>query len=576
MTKKKKIILIISFVIITLTIGVIAVALEKQTSKIDKSSKDNTSVIDMSINTDDDDEDINWEEYENKSYNLTKSLKITEGGTYNLTGTISNGLITIDTTADVKIVLNDVKIKNSKGPAIYIANAQNTIIELAENSKNYLEDGKTYNGYDDGVIGTIYSHDDITFQGTGSLEVVSNNEDAIVGKDDLKITSGTYIINSRDDGIRGKDSVYIQDGTFTITSNGDGIKSTNDTNEEKGYILIENGNFDITSELDGIASQTKLSIKNGNFNITTGGGSTTSSTSNKWGSWGGQTTSTASAKGLKAKGNFLIENGTLNLNTSDDAIHCNNYVGIKNGEINITSGDDGIHADKEVIIDSGEINISKSYEGLEAAKITINGGDIKIVSSDDGINIAGGNDSSATNRPGQNSYNENTDNVLTINNGNIYVNSEGDGIDINGLAYINGGTVKVDGPEMPGNGTIDYDAYFNVNGGEFIGGGPSSMLQTCSNTSKLYSIAIAFNSTYKENDKITIIDSNKNIVATYQSEKSYNSLIVATNKFQKGQEYTIKVNDEKYATFTITKNITTIGNINGTGGQQGGNRGPRR
>ena len=105
-------------------------------------------------------------------------------------------------------------------------------------------------------------------------------------------------------------------------------------------------------------------------------------------------------KGLKAGNNIVIEDGTFNLNTSDDSIHSNNYIGISNGTYYISSGDDGIHADNEIIIEGGSIDIKESYEGIEAAKITIYNGDISVVASDDGINVAGGSDSSSMNRPG--------------------------------------------------------------------------------------------------------------------------------------------------------------------------------
>ncbi len=571
--KNNKKLLLIGVVIIIVALGIFVVTSLNKTT-IDQSSKKTTDNIDININTDDDDEKIDWSAYQEESYTLTKSITITEGGVYNLTGTISNGLIKINTSSNVKLVLDNVTITNESGPAIYVEEAEDVIIETKDGSKNYLEDSATYTGYDTDVIGTIFSHDDITFQGTGTLEVVSNNEDAIVGKDDLKIVSGTYIINSKDDGIRGKDSVYIQNGTFTITSTGDAIKSTNDTDTEKGYVLIENGTFNITSELDAIQAQTKLSIKNGTFTIKTGGGSSNASTNDDWGRWGSSSSSTTdSAKGLKAGNNLVIENGTFKFNTSDDAIHCNSYVGIKNGTINITSGDDGIHADKELIIDSGTIKITKSYEGLEAAKITINDGNISVTASDDGINVAGGNDSSATNRPGANNYSSSEDNVLTINNGTIYVNATGDGIDVNGSAYVNGGTTKVDGPTNSGNGALDYDRYFNVNGGTLIAGGSSGMMQSISSTSTQYNVAIVFASTYSSSDTITITDSSGNTIISYQSDKSYNSLVASSSKFQKGDIYTIKVNGSAYTTFTISNITTSIGNTRG-GGQSGGQTGP--
>lgn len=574
--KNKKKFLIIGIIIFVLLVVVLLFTFFPKNNNLAKyeASNSTTDSIDMSINTDNGSEKIDWSKYQYTDYELTESITITEAGVYNLTGTLDSGVVKIDTTGDVKLVLNNVSITNSSGPAIYVANAENVIIHTVEGSTNYLEDGATYSGYDAEVIGTIFSHDDITFEGSGTLEVKSNSEDAIVSKDDLNINSGTFKISSVDDGIRGKDSVYIKNGTFNITSSGDGIKSTNDTDVEKGYILIENGTFDITSDLDAIQSQTKLLIEDGTFNITTGGGSSNSSSNsnsqNNWGHWGSSTSSdTTSAKGLKSGDNLVIENGTFTFNTSDDAIHCNNYVGIKNGTLTIDSGDDGIHADTELIIDGGKIDIAKSYEGLEASKITINGGDINVVADDDGINVAGGNDSSSFGRPGANSFSSSSDNVLTINGGTIYVNATGDGIDVNGSAYVNGGETKVDGPTNDGNGALDYDSTFEVNAGVFLAGGSSGMMQGISSSSKLYNLAIGFTSTYGSDDIITIVDNFGNEVISYSSSKNYSSIVVATPSFQKGESYTIKINGSNYNTFAISNITTSIGNVNSMGGFMG-------
>ena len=282
---------------------------------------------------------------------------------------------------------------------------------------------------------------------------------------------------------------------------------------------------------------------------------------------------------MKAGDNLVIENGNFVFDTSDDAIHCNNYIGIKDGILNISSGDDGIHADTELIIDGGELKILKSYEGLEAAKITINDGTIEVISSDDGINIAGGNDSSATKRPGENNYSNETNNILAINGGNIYIDATGDGIDVNGAAYINGGNTKVDGPTNDGNGPLDYDNVFEVNGGILIAGGSSGMLQGCSSSSNTYNVTIGFTSSYSSTDKITITDSSGNIIISYQSKKSYSSLVVASPSFKKGSTYTIKVNGTNYKTFTISSITTTVGSVMDSGmgggnprGSQGGRR----
>ena len=110
----------------------------------------------------------------------------TEEGTYTLTGEISDGLIYIETDGIVKLILNGVTITNSSGPAIYVENAQTVEIETVKGTTNTLTDGSSYSGYEDGVVGTIYSKDDIILSGEGTLKVISNSEDAIVSKDGQK------------------------------------------------------------------------------------------------------------------------------------------------------------------------------------------------------------------------------------------------------------------------------------------------------------------------------------------------------------------------------------------------------
>ena len=377
--------------------------------------------------------DIDWGSYDSNEITLTKSIKITEAGTYTLTGTIEDGLVEIDTDGNVKLILNGVSITNSSGPAIYVANADTVEIETVSGTTNTLTDGKTYSGYEDGVVGTIYSKDDLILSGDGTLKVVSNNEDAIVSKDDIKINSGTYIIDSADDGIRGKDSVEIIGGTFTINANGDGIKSTNDTDTDKGFILISGGNFTINANNDGIQAETELVISDGIFNIKT-------SASND-----------DSSKGLKAEKLIEITGGTFNIDTTDDGVHSNGNITINKGTFTIESDDDAVHADGLIEINGGSMTIN-AHEGIEATYVKINDGTININASDDGINA--GNKS--------NDY----DVTIEINGGDITIKmgqGDTDAVDSNGNIYINGGTLNI-----TANSPFDYDGKAEYNGGTII------------------------------------------------------------------------------------------------------------
>ena len=553
---KRKQEIIIGIIVIIVTVIILGYILVENINKKENSIES----IDTNIELDNSDEDIDWSNYEIKNLTLTESITIAEEGIYELSGEITNGMVTVNTKGNVKLILNNVTITNESGPAIYIKNAKNTVIYLKEETTNTLEDSSNYQT-DEDINATIYSKDNLIFDGSGTLVIKANYQDGIVSKDNLKIKNGTFNITSIDDSIKGKDSVYIIDGNFNITAGGDGIKSTNTSDKNKGYVYIENGNFEIDATLDGIQAETKLLIKNGNYTIKTGNGSTNNSKKDTWGNWGKtDSTDTKSAKGLKAGNNIVIEDGTFNLNTSDDSIHSNNYIGISNGTYSISSGDDGIHADNEIIIEGGSIDIKESYEGIEAAKITIYNGDISVVASDDGINVAGGSDSSSMNRPGANNYNENTTNTLTIYNGNIYVNASGDGIDINGGGYIYGGVITVDGPTSNGDGALDYDGELIVNGGTLIAVGSNGMLQKISSNSTQYNVTINLKTTYQKGTKISILDENNEEIISYTPTKSFASIIVSTNKLSLSNTYTIKIDNETYETFTVSSITTSVGN----------------
>ena len=565
---KKKIVLIASIILI-LVIGSLGFIYFKQ--KKDSNVNDISS-IDTSIDIDDGDEKVDWDSLDKKEITLSESLSITSEGVYVLTGSISDGSITVNTKGNVKLILNGVNIKNSSGPAIIIENSKNVVIETMENSENSLEDGSNYKNseYD----GCIYSKDDLILQGSGVLNIKSNYGDAVVSHDDLKIISGVYNITSHDDGIRGKDSVYILGGTFVIDSEADGIKSTNDTDEGKGYIYIVNGDFTIKSNGDAIAATTKLIIDGGEFNITTDGGSSSNTSAIARSFENSESYDSTSSKGLKAGNNLVLNGGSFKINSRDDSIHSNGDVGIKKASVEISSGDDGIHADNNVVIESGTINITKSYEGIEGKNISINSGDVSIVSSDDGINISGGNDSSSMGgRPGQNGgMDADSGGVLTITGGKIYVDASGDGLDSNGSIVMSGGEVYVDGPVNNGNGALDYNASFNISGGSIIVVGSSGMAQTASSTSTQISIQYYLNGSYS--DKLTIEDSNGEVVIEYSPKKSYQNVVFSSPNLKSNETYTLKVNGNSVGTITTSSIVNTNGNSN-TGGRDGGQRGGR-
>lgn len=500
------------WVVILLMIIVLVGAIFINSSK----ETDDASVLENTIDIDNGDQKINWDMYPTTDIELSESLEIEKAGTYHLTGSILDGSITINATNTfVRLILDNVTIVSSNGPAINCTDGQDLVIELV--GKNYLEDSDNYsNMNDEDITGTIYSKADLTFTGDGELNITSNYQDAIVGKDDVKFRSGSYEINAKDDAIRGKDSVYIVSGNYNITAGADVIKTTNDTEPKKGFVLVEGGNFDLT----------------------------------------------AGAKGIKATTTLLFYGGEFAIESYDDTIHSDNYIGITSGTFRIMSGDDGIHANREIIIDGGEINVIEAYEGIEAQKITINNGKISATTLDDGINAGGGADNSSVNRKNPGAFDADENSVLTINDGDIYINSSGDGIDSNGYLYIKGGKVIVDGPTNNGNGALDSGMGIYMDGGEVIAIGASGMAANLGSKSSVNNISVYLDENQTDNTKITIKNSSEEIILEHTSAKSFNHIAAGTSNFKTGETYTLYLDDQLAYEFTIFDVTTTIGNSN--------------
>lgn len=555
------------------------------------------------------------------------TVTISAEGTYVISGEL-NGQIIIEAadTEKIQLVLNNAVIHNETGAAIYIKEADKVFITLNENTINTLSNGE--NTEDSSIDGVIYSKADLTINGNGELNVNGNYKHGIVSKDDLVITGGNITVNSKNIGLYGKDCVKIADGSFVLNTGTDGIQSDN-TDENKGYIYISGGSFNITAGNDAVQAEMILRLDNGEFNIKTGEGSESegakknSTTANDSigdmkGSHRGdippninngefknntpphmnnedfknsispdvnnkpdkslqnqtavteastEETTTVSKKALKSGSEIIINNGSFNINSEDDALHANGNITIDGGTFTISTGDDGIHADEQVLINNGTINITDSYEGIEGNAININGGNIVLNASDDGINASNGNDTVPPEQREVTKENETADTYINITNGNINITASGDGIDSNGSIYISGGTVFVNGPDGNGDGALDYEKEAVIKGGTVIAIGSAGMAQGFSDTSTQYSILHNFENSLNTSDVIKLSDSEGNVILEYTPTKQYQSVVISCPELIKDKSYTLSAGSLS-ETLTLSSIVTSnggFGNNRGNG-----------
>lgn len=190
-------------------------------------------------------------------------ILITQEGTYIFEGSLANGQIYVNVSDQekVRLVLNNADIFCNTSAPIYIANADKTVITLPEGTVNSVSD--SFAPLDDTVKGCIYSKDDLTFNGSGTLNVTGNYNNAISCKNDLTIVGGTYNLTAANNGLKGNDSISILTCTMKIVSMDDGCKVDNDTEAEKGYLFIAGGTFDITANDDCFQSTRAFIIQGG-------------------------------------------------------------------------------------------------------------------------------------------------------------------------------------------------------------------------------------------------------------------------------------------------------------------------
>lgn len=520
------------------------------------------------------------------------SLRITSAGTYVLSGSLDGGQIIVSCgdSDNVKLVLNGVSVTSDSGAAILVENADKLLITLAPGTENEFSD-PAERAEDAEDTACIYSHDDLTINGSGSLTVNGNCKNGIVGNDDVKIVNGNITVKAVNNAVKGKDSLYIKDGVLSVVT-GEGSGSVESRSEDfgggnKGGFKggFRGGEGEMPEMPDGEmpempdgeppAAPGKGSIERGEggegFGMTppengedmpdmrggenrrgsgeeqTGDGSVVTPLANKAGEGedavtgasvptSGSSSETASetgGKGLVSDGEILIQGGKLTFDTADDAIHSNDTVTIEGGEISVSSGDDGIHADISVTICGGKTDIAKSYEGIEAENITVSGGDISIVAADDGLNAAGGKDSSAETRTGGFDFG-NKVGEITISGGYIFVDSSGDGVDSNGSVTMSGGTVVVYGPTNSANGALDYEKSFTLTGGTVLALGAKGMALTVSDSSLPQ---VSIDADVKANEAFTLCDKDGNVLFTVTPTKAAQNVVFVSDSLKSGESY---------------------------------------
>ncbi len=205
---------------------------------------------------------------------------ITRPGTYELRGDLSNGQVrvAVGKTGEVELILNNFTASSSTTAPLYIESADKATIVLAAGSVNSLTDAPEYVFPigEDKPNACLYSSDDLTIKGSGSLTVTGKYNNGIGCKNDLRIKEGTITVSAPNNIIKGNDSVEIEAATLKLSVGEDAIKSDTTDRTDKGYILITAGaKIDITCVDDALQASMSITVEAGATITGTAGGDIT-------------------------------------------------------------------------------------------------------------------------------------------------------------------------------------------------------------------------------------------------------------------------------------------------------------
>ena len=271
-----------------------------------------------------------------------QDITITAAGVYVLTGSARDVTVYVEADKEdkVQLVLDGLTVTNDDAPVIYVRSADKLFVTTASDSDLSVTGSFTADG-DTNTDGVIFSKSDLVLNGTATLTITST-QNGIVGKDDLKITGGTYIVSARVKAIEANDSIRVADGVLDLTAGTDGLHAENDDDSAKGYIYIGGGTLTISAGDDGVHATTVVQVDEGSLTI-------------------------SAAEGIE--GTYVqLNGGAISIEASDDGVNAAQKssayratVEINGGDITVSMGagdTDGVDSNGDIIINGGTISVT--------------------------------------------------------------------------------------------------------------------------------------------------------------------------------------------------------------------------
>ena len=538
----------------------------------------------------------------NGAYVYDGNVVISEAGRYVFSGSLEDGSIIVDAhdSSKVWILLDGVEISCSDDACIQVDQADKVFLTLAQDSQNILKSGAEYSdtALSDGTDGAIFAHDDLTINGSGSLEVTAQYRHGVSANDDLVITGGNITITAAEDAIHANDSIRIKEAAITVTAGDDGLLTANEV--ENGYLYIESGTLDIAAAGDGIHTTGDITVAGGEINISSGD------------------------DGIHSDSSVFIQDGTILISDCYEGIEAL-IIDVSGGDVTVVPQDDGLNANggssmfgtggmmgghmgggqmreemtsgafEQGQMNGGETNGDQNgtggmgrggkggrsrmdtegmsgemptppemgSEGMSGEMPTPPDMGSEGMSGEMPTSPDMGSEDKAGEKPAEEktpaddgstqsaAAAENEETYISISGGTIKIINEvgrdADGFDSNGDIKISGGAIYISMLGTGSNCALDYASEnggsAEITGGTIIACGASSMAETFDSTSTQASILYNTSETAEAGTMLTVADADGSVLLSWEVPCSFNSALISCPQMKVGSSYTIQIGD---------------------------------
>ncbi len=465
----------------------------------------------------------------NGAYAYDGGVVITNGGWYVLTGTLTDGSITVNAydSSKVWLRLNGVDVTCSDDACLIVDQADKVFLTLAEGSENSFTSGAEYSSdaLEDSTGGTIFTHDDLTINGSGSLAITANYKHGIDANDSLVITGGTISITAPEDGIHTNDSFRFTAADLTVQAGDDAVHSD-------GELYVESGTILIPECCEGLEALT-IDIAGGDITVypSDDGFNANGGSSDTMGGMGMQ-------GGMKNRGE---------MDDSQGGMEHRGGMG-RHGE---TEGEMSGDAPPDMPADAAGEQSGNAPPDMPA--------DVPAGQS--------GEESGMTEEERASVPDEAEETYIRISGGTVTIINENgndaDGLDSNGSIYIDGGTVYISLKGEGSNNAIDYGSESGgeciVTGGRVLAFGASGMAEEFSSSSTQCAVLCNLSTTVQAGTTFKVTDANGTEIISYTPECSYSSIAFSVPELTIGETYTITCGEESVE-LTLDSTAVSVGN----------------